>query len=125
MTQNYELETILTMTTGKPFVDDFDKVFKLVWFVCNNPLINTYGLGSVKDSVVDHLITLYPELKEIDRKEAEGICKFLASKDETYNKSLPVTMLGRKLPNKEKYNNDLHEILEDYRYYKNANKKHR
>ena len=117
MIENYELETILYITTGYKIIDDCDKAYNLIWFVCNNPWLGPLGCAFARDTVIDHLISLYPELKEIDHVEAEGICKFLATKEETYNKFLPITMLNRELPNKKKYNNDLHEILEDYRYY--------
>jgi len=34
--KQFELGTILTITTGYNCVDNFDKVWHLVWFVCDD-----------------------------------------------------------------------------------------
>lgn len=98
--KNFELGTILTMTTGYSFVDGFSKVFELVWFVCDDNMINTLGLGVVKDDVRNHILTLYPELKKIKYKKGKGrsIYKFLSKQEEKFGSILPVTKLGVKIP---------------------------
>lgn len=98
--KDFELGALLTMTTGYSFVDDFSKVFELVWFVCDNNMINTLGLGVVKDDVKNHILTLYPELKKIKYKKGKGrsIRKFLLKHEEKFGSVLPVTQLGVKLP---------------------------
>ena len=122
--KSFDIGTILTGTTGMSFIDDYSNFYKLVWFIYNNTLINSMGLGVLREDIKNHLLTLYPELETITREDYEKMQAFLSSRDETYNTFLPVTRLGEKLPNKDKWQNDLHEILNDYRYYKNKNKKH-
>lgn len=100
--KNFELEAILTITTGYSCVDDFDKVWKLVWFVCDNNMIGPMGLGMVKDQVKNHLLTIYPELKEAKYQEGKDIDEFISQQVEKFDCVLPVTKLGIKLPEKYK-----------------------
>ena len=96
--EEFELETILSMTTKYSWTDDFDKVFKLVWFVCNDPFINSYGLGMVRDEVKNNLLTIHPELKDVKYKKGQDIKEALKEAEEKYGKTLPVTQLGEKIP---------------------------
>ena len=100
--KNLELEAILTITTGYSCVDDFDKVWKLVWFVCDNNMIGPMWLGMVKDQVKNHLLTIYPELKEAKYQEGKDIDEFISQQVEKFDRVLPVTKLGIKLPEKYK-----------------------
>lgn len=100
--KNFELEAILTITTGYSCIDDFDKVWKLVWFVCDNNMIGPMGLGMVKDQVKNHLLTIYPELKEAKYQEGKDIDEFISQQVEKFDRVLPVTKLGIKLPEKYK-----------------------
>lgn len=100
ITKDFELGAILTMTTGYSCIDDFSKVFELVWFVCDDNMINTIGLGVVKDDVKNHLLTIHPELKNVRYKKGEDIQEFLFEQEEKFGNILPVTKLGMKLPEK-------------------------
>lgn len=96
--KNFELGTILTMTTGYSCVDDFDKVWKLVWYVCDDNMIGPMGLGMVKDEVKNHLIAIHPELANVRYKKGKDIHKFISEQEEKFGKILPVTKLGIELP---------------------------
>lgn len=96
--KNFELGTILTMTTGISCVDDFSKVFELVWFIYDDSMINSMGLGVVKDDVKKHLLTIHPELKEVNYNGINTINEFLTNQEEKFGNTLAVTRLGEKLP---------------------------
>ena len=65
MEKKFELETILTFTTGINCTNNFDKAFELAWFVYNDRLINTIGLQTIKDEFRDHLLKLHPQLNGV------------------------------------------------------------
>lgn len=96
--KNFELAAILTITTGYNCVDDFDKVWKLVWFVYDDNMIGPMGLGFVKDEVKSHLFTIYPELENVRYQMRKSIHEFLSEQEEKFGSVLPVTKLGERLP---------------------------
>ena len=96
--ENFELGTVLTMTTGYSCVDDFDKVWKLVWYVCDNDMIGPLGLGMVKDEIKSHLLAIHPGLKNVRYQEGEDIHEFVLQQEQIFGSVLPVTKIGEKLP---------------------------
>ena len=96
--RNLELGAILTMTTGYNCTDDFDKVWDLVWFVCNDDMIGPMVIGAVKDDVKKHLLNIHPELKNVVYKKGMNLNKFISTQEEKLGKVLPVTQIGVKLP---------------------------
>ena len=100
--KNFELGAILSMTTGHSCVDSFDKVFQLVWFVCDDPYINSMGLGMVAEDVKKHLLTIHPELKDVVFRRGQNVEKFMHVQEEKFGKYLPVTREGEMLPKKDK-----------------------
>ena len=65
MAKEFDLETILTITTGITLVDDFNKVFNLAQFVYNDEYLNTTGLQFLKYDLKDYILSCYPELKNV------------------------------------------------------------
>ena len=102
--QNFELGTVLTMTTGYTCTDDFDKVWRLVWFICDDTMINTMGLFMVKDDIKKHLLSIHPELADVKYQKGRDISKFLAEQEAKFGSFLPVTKLGVNLPQQEESN---------------------
>ena len=98
--KNFELGTILTMITGYSCVDDFNKVWNLVWYVCDNNKIGPIGIGMVKDEVKSHLLTIHPELKSISYQKGKKIDEFVSQQVEKFGSVLPVTKLGVEIPEK-------------------------
>ena len=96
--KDFEIGAILSMTTGYSCVDDFNKVWKLVWYVCDDTLIGPMGLGMVKDDVKKHLLSIHPELKGVKYKKGQDIHEFISQQEEKFGSVLPVTKLGVKLP---------------------------
>ena len=96
--KNFKLGTILTMTTGYSCVDNFSKVWELVWFVCDNDTIGPKGLEAVKNDVRNHLFAIHPELRKVSYPKGSSILWFLLEQGEKFGSVLPVTKLGVKLP---------------------------
>ena len=96
--KNFELGAILSMTTGYSCVDDFDKIWKLVWFVCDDDMISPMGLGMVKEEVKSHLLAIHPELKNVKYQKGKDIHEFVSQQEEKFGSVLPVTKIGVKLP---------------------------
>ena len=96
--KEFELGTILTMTTGYNCTDNFDKIWNLVWFVCDDNLINTTGLFVVKDDIKKHLLKIHPELENVKYQKGRDLNKFLAEQEEKFGSILHVTKLGENLP---------------------------
>ena len=94
----FELGTILTMTMGYSCVDNFDKVWMLVWYVCDDNMIGPMGLGMVKDEVKSHSLAIHPELKNVKYQKGKDIHEFVFQQEEKFGSVLPVTKLGVKLP---------------------------
>lgn len=96
--REFELGAILSMTTGHSCVDEFGKVFELVWFVCDDPFINSMGIGMVGEDVKKHLLTIHPELRSVIFRRGQNVEKFMRVQEEKFGKYLPVTREGEKLP---------------------------
>lgn len=95
--KDFELGTILTMILGTNCVDDFNKMWKLVWFVCDDT-IGPIGLTFAKDTIKEHLLTIHPELKNITYKPYKNLNEFLLEQEKKFGSVLPITKLGVKLP---------------------------
>ena len=96
--ENFELGAVLTMTTGYNCTDDFDKVWKLIWFVCDDNMIGPLGAGMVKNKIKRHLLTIHPELKEAIYHKGEDVREFVLEQSKKFGSEIPVTRLGIKLP---------------------------
>lgn len=99
MQKEFKLETILSLINNKSFVDDFNEVFELVWFIYNDKNINTCGICVLREEMKEHLLSIHPELNEIDdipvfKFSLEGWIKCQKLK---YGESLPVCRIGEKL----------------------------
>lgn len=104
MQKDFKLETILSLITNKSFVDDFNEVFELVWFLYDNPSINTCEICVLRDEMKKHLLNIHPQLNEIDdvpifKFSLEGWLKCQKLK---YGESLPICRIGEKLEHIEK-----------------------
>ena len=102
MQENISLETILSIITGISCTDDFDKVFELAWFVYDDKLINSAGLGIIKDELKEHLLNIHPELKDINYskcalKNKIYLESWLKQQKEKFGETLPVSRLGEPL----------------------------
>ena len=64
MAREFDLETILTITTGTVLVDDFNKIFDLAQYIYNDEFINTIALQNLKDDLRGYIINNCPELED-------------------------------------------------------------
>lgn len=96
--KNFELGTILSITTGHICVDEPSKIWKLISFVCDDYMIKTMGFGMINYEVRNHLLTLYPNLKDIKYQEGMNKYEFISKQKEKFGDILPITKLKIKLP---------------------------
>ena len=62
MNKGFDLETILSVTTGVSLVDDFNKVLELAQYIYNDKLINDFALVFLKDDLRDYILECHKEL---------------------------------------------------------------
>lgn len=98
--KKFELGAVLSMTTGYNCVDDFDKVWELVFFVCNDNMMGPMGLGMFKDRIKEHLLSIHPELANVKYNKNRDINDFISEQEEKFGSFIAVTQLGVKLPKK-------------------------
>lgn len=93
--QNFNLETIFSIIFGINFTNDFDSVYRLAWFVYDNPRINKCGLVSLKGNLRQHLLSIYPEFKNITYvpKNSKNYEKWINLQKLKFGDSLPVSKL--------------------------------
>lgn len=104
MQQNFELETILSVTNRINFTNDFNKIFVLFWFVYNNNHITTVGIFELKDNLTKHLLTIYPELASaIYKGSLENIDSWIAEQKIKFGEALPVCRIGETLETEERH----------------------
>jgi len=100
MTQNFELETILSVITGINFTDDFNKVFALFWYAYNDNLISPTGLGALKNDLREHLLTIHPELAEaVYNRRVDNMDTWITEQKIKFGEFLPVSRIGETLDN--------------------------
>ena len=62
MQKDFELETILSVTTGINCTNNFSKVHELLSFVFNDNFMNNMALEFCKDDLKEHLLNIHPQL---------------------------------------------------------------
>ena len=97
-TQDFELATILTITTGTSFVGDFSKASELMYFIFGTRDIGPIAMGFMKDDAIDHIFTLYPALKKVKKPKDVTPNQFLIEQEQKFGTHLPITKLGYCLP---------------------------
>ena len=99
MTQDFDLRTILTVTTGINCVDDVSKVYELAWFVYDNDKMNNDELNARLGELKGHLLTLYPSLKDVtyNPQVETSFYSWLLDQLLEYGETLPVSKLGESL----------------------------
>ena len=96
--QYFDLSAILSIILDRNLCKKFYDVYELVWFVCNDNLINDTGIRVESVRIKPHLLAIHPYLSSITFKEGENIDEFLKAQEEKFGTNLPVTRLGVELP---------------------------
>ena len=98
MQRNFKLETILTVTTGINFTDNFSDVFEMANFVYNTNLIGTINLQGMRKHICGHILNIHPELKEIRLNfSSNEIDSWINLQKEKYGDVLPISRYGEPL----------------------------
>lgn len=98
MQEYFDLETILSVTTGINLTDDFNKIFDLYKFVYNDPYITTTCLGGLRRNLIIHLLTIHPELrKNFPNLNKERINDWLIEQKLELGSRLPISRIGEEL----------------------------
>ena len=104
MQKDFNLEAILTVTTGNALTDDFCDVFELAKFVFDDESINTSGIQVLKQPLRQHLLTIHPELDEVGRVPTLFLDSWLRLQKEKYGAMLSVPQIGEQLEKDVKVN---------------------
>lgn len=101
MEKDFELETILTFTTGINCTNDFGKTYELAWFVFGDNFSNANGLGIIKDELREHLLGLHPQLNGVtyNAQFETSFDAWLLSQKFEHGETLPVCQIGQTLNN--------------------------
>ena len=65
MQKDFELETILSITTNINCTSNFSKVHELACFVFNDDFMTTIALEFCKDDLKEHILNIHPQLKNV------------------------------------------------------------
>lgn len=98
--RNFKLGTILSVTTGCNLTKKgkFGEVEDLFWWVFDDDLIPTTGMGMLKDEMKEHLLTIHPELKDVVYKKGSDVDKFVLKQEKKFGRVLPISRMGEELP---------------------------
>ena len=99
--KEFDLGTILTITTGYSCVEDFNKIWDLVWFLYDDEYISPMGLVALKDDIKEHILNIYPELKSVRYNKTINMEGFMCINKKTFGETLPLPKIGCTL-NKDK-----------------------
>lgn len=99
MTKEFSLEAILTFTIGISCVDNYRDAFELAWFVFGDPGINTAGILVIEEPLKKHLLSLYPQLKDVKYNQAveTSFKAWLISVKSEFGEKLPVCRINETL----------------------------
>ena len=95
MKKDFELEVILTITTGINCSDDYNKIYDLVRFVYNYPYINAVYFKLIYKSLKEYIFNLYPYLMEVNYCGNLGIkvSEWLTEQKKKFGNFLPISQL--------------------------------
>ena len=103
MTKDFELETVLSVTTGISCVDNFSKVYDLAYFIFDDDGISPLALGMMKPKMIEHILDIHPELKGVTPtwKERKNLDSWIETQKANFGERLTISQYGEKLPEKE------------------------
>lgn len=99
MQRNFELGTILSVTTGTNYTDDFGKVYDLAGYVFSDDMLSPLAIGVLKDDLRNHLLTIHPELKDV-RCTCRNRLAWLEKQKIKFGSELAISKLGMPLEEK-------------------------
>lgn len=99
MQRNFELETILSVTTGINYTDDFGKVYDLASYVFSDDMLSPLAIGILKDDLRNHLLTIHPELRDV-KCTCRNRLAWVEKQKIKFGSELAVSKLGRCLEEK-------------------------
>ena len=102
MQDDFDLDAILTITTGVKCTDDFNKVYELFWFIFEDDLIGPLGIGMLKDTARNHILRIHPELKNVRYDQSMDIDTWVNNQKEYFGDKLTISILGENVIKLEK-----------------------
>ena len=111
--REFALETILAVTTGQPVATDYDDIIEMAQFIFMDPLINTMSLQIIKNSMLNHIYDIHPELKSIKFEEViDGdLDKWVATLKTQLGDTLPISIINFPLITQKKENQKVKAVL--------------
>ena len=94
MQDDFELETVLSVTTGINLTDDFSKVFDLFCFMFEDDLLNVTALISLRETAKKHILNIHPELRRVSYNQNVNLEKWIANQKEMFGDSITISILN-------------------------------
>ena len=92
--EEFSLESILSIITGRKFVNDFNEIYELYWFMFEDPFINATGICYLKDKASKHILNIHPELKNVSFKNGTDVNKWLDEQRQKFGNTLLISIVG-------------------------------
>ena len=97
--ENFDLATILSITTPLGFENDFGKITQLMYYIFGSDEMGPLAMAFKRDEAVEHNFSIHPELQGIRRvPRGKTIESYLAELESKFGKTLPITQDGYLLP---------------------------
>ena len=102
MQEDFELETVLSITTGINFANDYGDVLDLYSFILEDDFISEENLLMLHDTVKRHILAIHPELNYVRFNPNIDIDKWLSVQKSIFGQTLTISVLGEKVVKLEK-----------------------
>ena len=102
MQDDFDLATVLTITTGINCVDNFNKVMDLYCFMFEDDLLTPMAVKKLNIIARNHIFRIHPELKNVTHGVVINIKEWLAKQEEMYGDTLTISVVGENVVKLEK-----------------------
>lgn len=102
MQDDFDLATVLSVTTGINCTDNFGNVFDLFCFMFEDDLLSPNAIGFLKDVARNHIFRIYPELKRVKYNPNENLDEWIKKQKLIYGDKITISVIGENVVKLEK-----------------------
>ena len=94
MQDEFDLATVLSITTGVNLTDNFEKVLDLFCFMFEDELLSPLAMVNLRTTACNHLFRIHPEIKNLKYDKTVGVDEWVQRQKVIYGDTLTISVVG-------------------------------
>lgn len=97
MQDDFDLATILSITTGINLTDNFENIYDLFCFMFEEDDIDPLAMVTLRDTACRHLFRIHPEIKHLKYDKTVGVDEWIQKQKAIYGDTLTISVVGENI----------------------------